>query len=57
MAPRTTAGAVATFRNFAPVELNGRFLGDGGLSANAPIEALHCDPPKGPLSVFVLDLF
>jgi len=42
---------------FAPVELNGRFLGDGGLSANAPIEALHCDPPEGPLTVFVLDLF
>jgi NTE family protein len=42
---------------FAPVELNGRLLGDGGLSANAPIEALHHDPPKGPLTVFVLDLF
>jgi NTE family protein len=25
---------------FAPVEINGRLLGDGGLSANAPIEAV-----------------
>lgn len=42
---------------FAPVELNGRLLGDGGLTANAPIEALYRDGPPGPLTVFVLDLF
>jgi NTE family protein len=42
---------------FAPVEINGRLLGDGGLCANAPVEALHLDPPDGPLTVFVLDLF
>ncbi len=42
---------------FAPVELDGRLLGDGGLSANAPIEALHLTPPDKPLTVFVLDLF
>ena len=28
---------------FAPVEIGGRLLGDGGLSANAPIEALGDD--------------
>jgi NTE family protein len=42
---------------FAPVEINGRWLGDGGLCANAPIEALRIDPPAGPMTVFVLDLF
>jgi NTE family protein len=28
---------------FAPVEVDGRLLGDGGLSANAPIEAVAHD--------------
>lgn len=38
---------------FAPVEIDGRLLGDGGLSANAPIEAVtSTDDP-----VFVVDLF
>jgi NTE family protein len=40
---------------FAPVEIDGRLLGDGGLSANAPIEAIANDPPDG--LIFVLDLF
>ena len=42
---------------FAPVEIGDRMFGDGGLSANAPIEALHVDPPQGPLTIFVIDLF
>jgi len=40
---------------FAPVEIGGRLLGDGGLSANAPIEALS-DHSRSEL-VFVIDLF
>jgi NTE family protein len=40
---------------FAPVEIEGRLLGDGGLSANAPIEALEDDVSNG--LVFVIDLF
>src|SRR3954470_16693046 len=40
---------------FAPVDIGGRLLGDGGLSANAPIEALANDAAKG--LVFVIDLF
>jgi NTE family protein len=39
---------------FAPVEIDGRLLGDGGLSANAPIEAVASD---GDAPVFVVDLF
>jgi NTE family protein len=42
---------------FAPLEIAGRLLGDGGLSANAPIEALLDHPPHEPLTCFVVDLF
>ena len=42
---------------FAPLEISGRLLGDGGLSANAPIEALLEHPPQEPLTCFVVDLF
>jgi NTE family protein len=40
---------------FAPVEIGGRLLGDGGLSANAPIEALGNDLSDD--LIFVVDLF
>ena len=40
---------------FAPVEIGGRLLGDGGLSANAPIEVLGNGAANG--LVFVIDLF
>jgi NTE family protein len=44
---------------FAPVEIDGRLLGDGGLSANAPIEAVLKPEGKSARAslVFVLDLF
>ena len=42
---------------FAPVEIGGRLLGDGGLSANAPIEALHLLEAPCDLTCFVLDLY
>jgi NTE family protein len=40
---------------FAPVDVGGRLLGDGGLSANAPIEALANDASDN--IIFVIDLF
>jgi NTE family protein len=40
---------------FAPVEIGSRLLGDGGLSANAPIEALSTHSRSE--LVFVIDLF
>ena len=40
---------------FAPVEIGGRLLGDGGLSANAPIEPVLEEMRDG--IVFVVDLF
>ena len=43
---------------FAPVEIDGRLLGDGGLSANAPIEAvIPRDSASEESAVFVLDLY
>src|SRR5690349_6156002 len=42
---------------FAPVEIGGRLLGDGGLAANAPIEALRLQRPAADLLCFVLDLY
>jgi NTE family protein len=41
---------------FAPVEIGGRLLGDGGLAANAPIEALR-NRADGAMTCFVVDLF
>jgi NTE family protein len=40
---------------FAPVEIGGRLLGDGGLSANAPVEPVLEEMFDG--IVFVIDLF
>jgi NTE family protein len=44
---------------FAPVEIDGRLLGDGGLSANAPIEAVLLEPDLHAEErvCFVIDLF
>jgi len=44
---------------FPPVEIGGRLLGDGGLAANAPIEAVLDDDarPGDDLLCFVIDLF
>lgn len=42
---------------FAPVTMDGRLLGDGGLAANAPIETMYLDPPERDLAVFVFDAF
>jgi NTE family protein len=41
---------------FAPVQIDGRLLGDGGFSANAPLEPVFAEKADG-RPVFVLDLF
>jgi NTE family protein len=44
--------------DFAPVEIEGRVLGDGGLAANAPIETVLFDDARGgDAKCFVVDLF
>jgi NTE family protein len=42
---------------FAPLEIGGRFLGDGGLSVNAPIEPVFKEPDRARRPIFILDLF
>ncbi len=42
---------------FAPVEVEGRLLGDGGLSSNTPLDLVLSDPAARDLRCFVVDLF
>jgi NTE family protein len=42
---------------FAPVEIEGRLLGDGGLSSNAPLDTVLSDPAARDMRCFVVDLF
>jgi NTE family protein len=43
---------------FAPVEIGGRLLGDGGLSANAPVEAVLGEAaPAAEMLCFIADLY
>ncbi|HEX2134416.1 MAG TPA: patatin-like phospholipase family protein [Microvirga sp.] len=43
--------------DFAPLEIGGRLLGDGGLVANAPVEAVLLATGGGDHLCFVVDLF
>jgi NTE family protein len=42
---------------FAPVEIGGRLLGDGGLSLNAPFDPIMAETADRDLKLFVLDLY
>jgi len=42
---------------FAPIEIDGRLLGDGGLSANAPVDLVLDETTPKKLVCLVLDLF
>jgi NTE family protein len=42
---------------FAPVEIDGRLLGDGGLAVNAPFESILDEAEGTSDPVFILDLF
>jgi len=41
---------------FPPVEIDGRWLVDGGLSANLPLDPVLSDPPKRPTLCIAVDL-
>ncbi|WP_426162803.1 patatin-like phospholipase family protein [Sandarakinorhabdus sp. DWP1-3-1] len=41
---------------FPPVEIDGRWLVDGGLSANLPLDPLLADPPSRPVLCIAVDL-
>jgi NTE family protein len=42
---------------FAPLELDGRLLGDGGLSLNVPFDPILDSDVKGDLSLYIIDLY
>ncbi len=42
---------------FAPVEIEGRLLADGGLASNVPLDAVLSDPDASGRRCFVVDLF
>jgi NTE family protein len=42
---------------FAPIEINGRLLGDGGLSINAPFDPILQSECEGDLLLYVIDLY
>jgi NTE family protein len=45
------------FPDFAPTEIGGRMLADGGFAANAPVEAVLSDAGSEDMLCFVVDLF
>ncbi|HEY8613074.1 MAG TPA: patatin-like phospholipase family protein [Roseomonas sp.] len=42
---------------FAPLEVEGRLLGDGGLSSNAPLDLVLDEPAAGPVLCVLTELF
>lgn len=55
--PEQVAASCALMPLFAPVELDGRWLGDGALSANTPLDLVLDAAPEQDLLCFVIDLF
>ncbi len=55
--PEHLAASCALLPIFAPVEIEGRLLGDGGLSANAPVDLVLDEPGGGDLLCFLVEMF
>jgi NTE family protein len=55
--PEHVLASCALLPLFAPIELDGRLLGDGGLSSNAPLDIVLSDPSAQGMRCFVVDLF
>ena len=55
--PEHVLASCALLPLFAPVEVGGRLLGDGGMSSNAPLDLVLQDPASEGLECFVVDLF
>jgi NTE family protein len=57
--PEHLLASCALLPDFAPIEIDGRLLGDGGFSANAPLDLVLDEPAAGQEAwiCFVLDLF
>ena len=55
--PEHLAASSALLPLFAPVEIEGRLLGDGGLAANTPVDLVLDEPDADDLLCFVVELF
>ncbi len=55
--PEHVMASCALLPLFAPIEIDGRLLGDGGLSSNAPLDLVLSDPASDGMLCFVVDLF
>jgi NTE family protein len=55
--PEHLVASSALLPLFSPVEVDGRFLGDGGLTANAPLDVVLDERTTEDLVCFVVDLF
>lgn len=55
--PEHVVASCALLPLFAPVEIEGRLLGDGGLASNAPLDLVLDDPAFEGSRCFVIDLF
>ncbi len=55
--PEHVVASCALLPMFAPVEIGGRLLGDGGLASNAPLDLVLDDPASDGSLCFVIDLF
>jgi NTE family protein len=55
--PEHVAASGALLPLFAPVEVEGRLLGDGGLASNTPLDLILDEPGEGALHCVVLELF
>lgn len=55
--PQHILASCALLPIFAPIEVDGRLLADGGLAANAPLDLVLREPAALGLRCFVVDLF
>ena len=55
--PEHILASCALLPLFAPLEIEGRLLGDGGLASNAPLDLVLDDPAFDGSLCFVIDLF
>lgn len=49
--------SAALIPDYAPVEIGGRALVDGGLSDNVPTDLVLLEEPAGPVALFAVDLY
>ena len=57
LTPAHILASCALLPVFAPIEVEGRLLGDGGLSSNTPLDVITSEPAAQDMRCFAIDLF